>query len=57
LYTQKCYDEEMLAVTIPEIKRINLSPILLILKTIGIDNIMEFDFLDKPSTSNLILAL
>ena len=34
--------------TKPEIKRCNLSNVILQLKALGVDNIMEFDFLEEP---------
>lgn len=33
----------------PEILRVNLTSTILTLKNLGIDNVMEFDYLDKPS--------
>ena len=38
----------MIDSTIPEILRVNLTGSILTLKNLGIDNISEFDFLDKP---------
>lgn len=35
--------------TIPEIKRCNLSNIILQLKAMGVDDIIGFDFIEKPS--------
>lgn len=43
--------------TQPEITRSDLSPVLLFLKGLGIDNIPEFDFLTSPKPSALIEAL
>lgn len=37
--------------------RINLGQVILILKTLGINNLIDFDFIDKPEVSNMILAL
>nr|GMC88992.1 pre-mRNA-splicing factor ATP-dependent RNA helicase DEAH10-like isoform X1 [Ipomoea batatas] len=36
--------------TIPEIKRCNLSNVVLQLKALGIDNIVDFDFIEKPKS-------
>jgi len=33
----------------PEIKRCNLSNVILQLKALGVDDILGFDFIDKPS--------
>jgi len=35
--------------TVPEIKRCNLSNVVLQLKALGIDDIIGFDFMEKPS--------
>ena len=35
--------------TEPEIKRCNLSNVILQLKALGVDDIIGFDFLEKPS--------
>ncbi|KAG7592931.1 Helicase C-terminal [Arabidopsis thaliana x Arabidopsis arenosa] len=43
--------------TKPEIKRCNLSNIILQLKALGIDDIVGFDFIDKPSRGAIIKAL
>lgn len=34
--------------TKPEIKRCNLSNVILQLKALGVDNVTEFDFLEEP---------
>lgn len=47
----------MQKVSVPEIKRMNLSQVILILKTLGINNLIDFDFIDKPEKSNVIFAL
>ncbi|KAG5068246.1 hypothetical protein JHK85_000623 [Glycine max] len=38
--------------TMPEIKRCNLSNVILQLKALGVDDILGFDFIDKPSSGN-----
>ena len=35
--------------TVPEIKRCNLANVVLQLKAFGIDDVLGFDFMDKPS--------
>ena len=47
----------MLAVTVPEIQRTNLANTLLILKAMGINDLLSFDFMDPPPIQSLILAL
>ncbi|XP_031268173.1 pre-mRNA-splicing factor ATP-dependent RNA helicase DEAH10 [Pistacia vera] len=43
--------------TKPEIKRCNLSNVILQLKALGIDDIIGFDFLEKPSRASIIKSL
>lgn len=43
--------------TVPEIKRVNLSTTVLTLKSIGIDDVINFDYLDSPDNENLFFAL
>ncbi|KAK1278516.1 putative pre-mRNA-splicing factor ATP-dependent RNA helicase [Acorus gramineus] len=43
--------------TLPEIKRCNLSSIVLQLKALGIDDIIGFDFMDKPDRDSIKKSL
>ncbi|KAK3222843.1 hypothetical protein Dsin_009868 [Dipteronia sinensis] len=43
--------------TTPEIKRCNLSNVILQLKALGVDDIIGFDFLEKPSRASIIKSL
>ncbi|KAJ0987450.1 hypothetical protein J5N97_005806 [Dioscorea zingiberensis] len=43
--------------TIPEIKRCNLSNVVLQLKALGIDDIIGFDFMEKPSRMTIVKSL
>ncbi|KAF8088763.1 hypothetical protein N665_0530s0018 [Sinapis alba] len=43
--------------TKPEIKRCNLSNVILQLKALGYDDIVGFDFIDKPSRGAIVKAL
>ncbi|KAJ6823114.1 pre-mRNA-splicing factor ATP-dependent RNA helicase DEAH10 [Iris pallida] len=43
--------------TVPEIKRCNLSNVVLQLKTLGIDDIIGFDFMEKPSRMAIVKSL
>ena len=56
LYTEPSLtsSEEM---TVPEIQRSNLAPIILQLKALGIDNIARFDFLTSPPAELIVRAL
>ena len=56
LYSSDCY-QDFASETIPEIMRSNLSNVVLYLKVLGIHNVLEFDFLDKPSEDQLEDAL
>ena len=44
-------------VTIPEIQRTNMASVILLLKSIGINNILQFDYLDPPPVDSLVRAL
>ncbi|KAJ2840298.1 Pre-mRNA-splicing factor ATP-dependent RNA helicase PRP16, partial [Coemansia sp. 'formosensis'] len=48
LYTERAYTHEMYASPIPEIQRTNLSYVVMLLKSIGVENLLDFDFLDPP---------
>ena len=43
--------------SVPEIKRCNLSSTVLLLKSSGINDVVDFDFMDKPSLNALLGAL
>jgi ATP-dependent RNA helicase DHX8/PRP22 len=49
LYTEAAYQSEMLPTTIPEIQRQNLSKTILMLKAMGINDLLRFDFMDVSS--------
>lgn len=57
LYTAWAYKHELEDNTTPEIQRINLGNAVLILKALGINNLIQFDFLDPPPHETLVLAL
>jgi hypothetical protein len=42
--------------TVPEIQRTNLTSVALLLKSLGIHNVVEFDFMDPPPTAALLKA-
>jgi pre-mRNA-splicing factor ATP-dependent RNA helicase DHX38/PRP16 len=48
LYTEMAYRNEMFANQIPEIQRTNLANTVLLLKFLGVKNLLEFDFMDPP---------
>jgi HrpA-like RNA helicase len=39
--------------TVPEIKRVNLASTVLTLKNIGINDVINFDYLDSPDLESL----
>jgi pre-mRNA-splicing factor ATP-dependent RNA helicase DHX38/PRP16 len=57
LFTERSFRDEMLANTVPEIQRTHLSNVVLLLKSLGIKNLLEFDFMDPPPQDNLQQAL
>ncbi|XP_058796016.1 pre-mRNA-splicing factor ATP-dependent RNA helicase DHX16 [Phymastichus coffea] len=57
LYTAWAYKHEMEDNTVPEIQRINLGNAVLMLKALGINDLVHFDFLDPPPHETLVLAL
>ena len=48
LYTAWAYQHELEAQPVPEIQRTNLGNVVLLLKSLGIDDLLHFDFMDSP---------
>ncbi|KAK5047016.1 hypothetical protein LTR84_006958 [Exophiala bonariae] len=57
LYTEAAYQSEMLPTSIPEIQRQNLAYTILMLKAMGINDLLHFDFMDPPPTNTMLTAL
>lgn len=57
LYTAWAYKHELEDNTVPEIQRMNLGNVVLTLKALGINDLINFDFLDPPPHETLVLAL
>ncbi len=57
IYTEQFYKNSMSDVIIPEILRVNLASTILTLKSMGIDNIVDFDFMEKPDRNSIYEAL
>ncbi|PVV03992.1 hypothetical protein BB560_001529, partial [Smittium megazygosporum] len=57
LFTEQAFKNEMYASPIPEIQRTNLSNVVLLLKSLGIKNLLEFDFLDSPPQDNILTSM
>ena len=57
LYTAWAYTNELEENTVPEIQRTNLGNVVLMLKSLGINDLIHFDFMDPPPAETLIRAL
>jgi pre-mRNA-splicing factor ATP-dependent RNA helicase DHX16 len=57
LFTAWSFQHELDANTIPEILRTNLGNVVLMLKSLGINDLLHFDFMDRPPADALIRAL
>jgi ATP-dependent RNA helicase DHX8/PRP22 len=57
LYTEQFFESQMSNITIPEILRVNLATTILTLKSMNIDNVLEFDFMEKPGKEAILEAL
>ncbi|CCH60940.1 hypothetical protein TBLA_0D04440 [Henningerozyma blattae CBS 6284] len=57
LYTESAFFNEMLPTTIPEIQRQNLSNTILMLKAMGINDLLNFGFMDPPPRNSMVRAL
>ncbi|KAF4745931.1 putative pre-mRNA-splicing factor ATP-dependent RNA helicase dhx16, partial [Perkinsus olseni] len=57
LFTRWAFEHEMEAQNAPEILRTNLGGVVLMMKSIGIDDLLNFDFMDPPPPQTLAKAL
>ncbi|CAB4266191.1 unnamed protein product [Prunus armeniaca] len=57
LYTESAYRNEMSPTTTPEIQRINLASTALMMKAMGINDLLKFDFMDSPPRQALVSAM
>lgn len=57
LFTQWSYNNELDESTTPEIQRTNLGNVVLLLKSLGINDLLNFDFLDRPPPETLMRSL
>jgi pre-mRNA-splicing factor ATP-dependent RNA helicase DHX16 len=48
LYTSSSYENELEDENVPEIQRNNLISMILLMKSLGINNLLDFDFMDPP---------
>ncbi|KAF9496560.1 Asp-Glu-Ala-His box polypeptide 16, isoform CRA_f [Pleurotus eryngii] len=57
LYTKWAFSNELEENTVPEIQRTNLGMVVLLLKSLGINDLIGFEFLDPPPGETLMRAL
>lgn len=57
LYTKQAYMNELEESTTPEIQRTNLNSTILLLKSLGINDLLDFDFMDPPPTDTIVRAV
>lgn len=57
LFTERQYALEMLPNQIPEIQRTNLANVVLLLKSLGIEDLLSFDFMDPPPADNIVNSM
>ena len=57
LYTESAFNSEMLPTSVPEIQRTNLANTILLLKAMGIHDLLNFDFMDPPPIQTMIAAM
>ncbi|KAL7575772.1 hypothetical protein ACA910_003102 [Epithemia clementina (nom. ined.)] len=57
LYTAWSFQHELEPNTVPEILRTNMANVVLLLKSLGIHDLIHFDFMDRPPADALIRAL
>ena len=57
LYSEKKMDKEFPSETVPEILRTNLSSTILTLKGMGIQDPVDFDYMDAPDADKIVAGL
>lgn len=57
LFTERAYKDEMYIATIPEIQRTNITNTVLLLKSLGVDDLLDFDFMDSPPQEAITTSL
>ncbi len=43
--------------TVPEIQRTNLANVVLLLKSLGVENLLQFHFMDPPPEDNILNSM
>lgn len=57
LYTDHQFRQELMEAAVPEIQRTNLSNVVLLLKSLGVKNLLDFQFMDPPPQDNIMSSL
>lgn len=57
MYTETAFKHELLPNNIPEIQRTNLANVVLLLKSLGIGSLLDFDFMDAPPIDNTVNSM
>lgn len=57
LFTSSAFQTELLETNVPEIQRTNLSHVVLLLKTLGVKDLLEFPFLDSPPKDIILRSM
>ncbi|KKA30444.1 hypothetical protein TD95_000623 [Thielaviopsis punctulata] len=57
LFTEKAFKDELYMQTIPEIQRTNLSNTVLMLKSLGVKDLLDFDFMDPPPQETITTSM
>lgn len=57
LYTERAFRDELYIAQIPEIQRTNLANTVLLLKSLGVRDLLDFDFMDPPPQDTITTSL
>ena len=57
LFTERQFVAELLQTQVPEIQRTNLSNVVLLLKSLGVNDLLSFDFMDPPPQDNIMNSM
>lgn len=57
LFTAWSFQHELEDNTVPEVQRTNMGNVVLLLKSLGINDLLHFEFMDPPPPETLIRAL
>ncbi|KAI6839332.1 P-loop containing nucleoside triphosphate hydrolase protein [Hortaea werneckii] len=57
LFTERAFRDELYLSQIPEIQRTNLANTVLLLKSLGVKDLLDFDFMDPPPQDTITTSL